>query len=244
MDNGFNISGECRTYSDVAFTHCHTFAQLILPLQGTMSIKTAGPPLEVDEARLFFLPPGCPHTFLARSRNRFLVLDIGPQLLPGPYPSPAEQGQAGFLDERWQALRFLMLAEIERPGGDRQGLLDLFRYAYDRLLPPARPRSLEYLQHHYDQPLDLGWLAGLEGYSPAYYSEWFKQVTGQTATAYLHQLRLDQARRLLRETDLPILHIAQQVGYEHHASLTRLFQQQYRLTPSAYRRLNQKPVKK
>lgn len=53
-------------------------------------------------------------------------------------------------------------------------------------------------------------------------------------------LRLDRAKTLLRETNLSILQIAQQVGYDHHTSLTRLFKQLEQTTPQAYRQRTRK----
>lgn len=48
-------------------------------------------------------------------------------------------------------------------------------------------------------------------------------------------MRLNKAKELLRDTDLPILHIAIQVGLEHQSSLTRLFQKYEEITPSQFR---------
>jgi AraC-like DNA-binding protein len=234
---------ECRSYSELACTHRHGYAQLILPLEGTLLIETPAYQFQLDPARLFFLPPDCLHTFYARYRNQFLVLDIPAPLLPRPGAAP--EGQAAALDERWQALRFLLLAEAGRPGRDNPALTYLFQYAYHQLLAfNLRPRSLEYIHEHYQEALDLPTLAALEGFNPTYYSEWFRKETGLTVTAYLQKLRLDEAKKLLHHTDLSLAQIAQHVGYQHHASLTRLFQQYEQITPSTYRRQSRKAVKK
>lgn len=52
---------------------------------------------------------------------------------------------------------------------------------------------------------------------------------------YIQKLRLQEAKQLLRETNYSMLAIAQQVGYEHQASLTRIFKQFEGMTPYAYR---------
>jgi AraC-like DNA-binding protein len=237
-----SIVVECRTYSELACTHLHSYGQLILPLEGTLLIETSAYQFELDTAHLFFLPPDCLHTFYARYRNKFLVLDIPAPLLPRQGTGGTPEGQATVLDERWQALRFLLLTEA---GRNNPALTHLFQYAYHQLLGlNLQSRSLQYIHKHYQQALDLPTLAALEGFNPTYYSEWFKKETGLTVTAYLQKLRLDEAKKLLQHTDLSLAQIAQQVGYQHHASLTRLFQQYEQITPSTYRRQSRKVAKK
>lgn len=240
-----SIVVECRTYSELACTHLHPYGQLILPLEGTLLIETPVYQFELDSTHLFFLPPDCLHTFYARYRNKFLVLDIPGSLLSRQGSAAASTGQAADLDERWQALRFLLLAEAGRAGLDNPALTHLFQYAYHQLLEVThQPRSLQYIHEHYQESPDLPTLAALEGFNPTYYSEWFKKETGLTVTAYLQRLRLEEAKKLLQHTNLSLAQVAQQVGYQHHASLTRLFQQQERLTPSSYRRQSRKAAKK
>jgi AraC-like DNA-binding protein len=229
-----SIVGERRTYCDRAYTHEHDFAQLILPLKGTLMIETIVHQFELGCDRLFFLPPHCQHTFFARDSNEFLVLDI-PQLF---LTENGAQNPLGGLslqsDDRWQAIRALILAELNQSTA-QPDLLDLFRYAYRLLSKHWMPRSLHHIHAHYAQPIELQELAALEGYQQTYYCEWFKKLTGKTPKAYLQALRLAKAKELLAQTDLSIWQIAQQVGYEHHASFTRVFQQREQLSPASYR---------
>ncbi|WP_017531598.1 helix-turn-helix transcriptional regulator, partial [Pelosinus sp. HCF1] len=78
-------------------------------------------------------------------------------------------------------------------------------------------------------------LASLEHYHVGYYSQWFQKKMGVSVQIYLQKLRIEEAKRLLRETNYTILEIAQEVGYEHQASLTRIFKQVEGITPSVYR---------
>lgn len=228
-----SLLGECRTYTDRIYTHAHDFAQLVLPLEGCLSIATAQHQLELTEAQLFFLPPACEHTFHACQANQCLVLDIPSSLAIAPTAKPPPGGLTAPLDDRWRALRSLLLVEASQ--GAAANLTHLVRYGVDLLRGDRQPRSIQHIHTHYYADLNLQHLAALEGYSLTYYCEWFKRHTGQTPSAYLRQVRLQQAEALLQHTDLSILQIAQQVGYEHHASLTRLFLQHRQQTPSAYR---------
>ncbi|NJR60129.1 MAG: helix-turn-helix transcriptional regulator [Cyanobacteria bacterium CRU_2_1] len=232
--NDQNIVGERRTYSDVANTHDHSFAQLILPLQGTLFINTTIHQLELNESRLFFLPPQCQHTFYARDTNEFLVLDIPSFMLSGEEGTQIQNGLSLQLDERWNAIRLLILSEINASIA-HSNLTPLFHHAYILLQREYMPRSLQFIHANFHQSIELKQLANLEGYNLTYYCKWFKQRTGMTPKTYLQTLRLQKAKELLMDSDRSILQIAQQVGYEHHSSLTRLFQQHENITPIGYR---------
>lgn len=234
MESLTGIQGECRIYSARIDTHDHPFAQLILPLQGSLFIETSQHELELDDARLFFLPSGCQHTFYAKQTNEFLVLDIPTIFLTQANTNHLQGGLVATLDGRWQAVRSLLLAELRDISGTPD-LTNLFQYAYRLLLKDCVPRSLQYIHANYYQSIRLETLAKLEGYNVTYYCEWFKKITGTSPKNYIQTIRLAKAKELLLSSHLSVLDIAQQVGYEHHASLTRLFQQREGMTPLSYR---------
>lgn len=239
INQGSQLIGECRTYSAQVKTHAHTYGQLLLPLQGELCIATAATSLVLDESRLLYVPPGCQHSFFAIATNQFLVLDIPPAYLHRSALAAGAPWQARSLDAQWQAVRQLLRGELEAPGA---GLRHLASYAVALLQQTVQPRSQQYIHRHYDQPLTLATLAQLEGYTVGYFCEWFKQLTGHTPHAYLQQVRLEQAQVMLRHSDRSILAVAQAVGYEHAASLTRLFRQRLGMTPQQYRqRCRQSP---
>ena len=66
----------------------------------------------------------------------------------------------------------------------------------------------------------------------------FKAVYGQPVGAYMRELRMKEAARLLREGDLPIAGVAAAVGYENQGKFTRAFKESVGLLPTEYRRQN------
>lgn len=66
----------------------------------------------------------------------------------------------------------------------------------------------------------------------------FKAVYGQPVGAYMRELRMREAARLLRESDLPIAGVAAAVGYENQGKFTRAFKEAVGLLPTEYRRQN------
>ncbi|WP_419147910.1 GlxA family transcriptional regulator [Pseudoalteromonas 'SMAR'] len=65
----------------------------------------------------------------------------------------------------------------------------------------------------------------------------FKQATGQTAVAYLQQLRVEMSKELLASSDLSIQDIALACGFNSQGQLSRVFKQQMGKSPTSYRRI-------
>jgi transcriptional regulator GlxA family with amidase domain len=64
----------------------------------------------------------------------------------------------------------------------------------------------------------------------------FTQATGLTPLAYVQRLRIEDAKRRLERTEVPIEEISWQVGYEDPAFFRRLFKRTTGLAPGAYRK--------
>jgi AraC-like DNA-binding protein len=74
------------------------------------------------------------------------------------------------------------------------------------------------------------------GKSRSYLSRMFKENTGMNLLDYLHTTRLNEAKKLLNETDLGISEIAAKVGYYSGWTLARVFKRYEGITPTAYRK--------
>lgn len=64
----------------------------------------------------------------------------------------------------------------------------------------------------------------------------FQQTTGTTVTQWLLNQRLAVAQRFLEKTDQPVELVAQKSGFSSALSMRRHFQQQFKTSPSLYRR--------
>ncbi len=235
MNNQEGILCERRTYSNDSSTHHHDFAQLILPLEGTLTIETNYHNLKLDADHLFFIPPALDHTFCARERNEFLVLDIPVFTFPEVYQPDLNNELFTELDDKLRAIRLLMVYESQPGKNHSRGLTDLIRYTSGLLFPAAVPTSIDYIHQHYFEKISLDQLALLEHFNTTYYCEWFNKKMGVTPITYIQNIRLKKAQELLQETDLSVMEIAHLVGYEQQSSLTRLFRKHLGQSPRAYR---------
>src|SRR5699024_41825 len=69
-----------------------------------------------------------------------------------------------------------------------------------------------YIQDHYVETIKLEELAEMVGFNSAYFSSMFKKETGQTLTEYILEVRMEQARELLKQKDIKINHIPEMIG--------------------------------
>ena len=99
-------------------------------------------------------------------------------------------------------------------------------------------RIHEILQHmntHLAESLNNADLAAMCHMHPNHFIRYFSQKTGQTPYRYLTVKRMETAKQLLEQTELPISQIMERTGIQDSGYFARLFRQHYAMSPSQYR---------
>lgn len=78
--------------------------------------------------------------------------------------------------------------------------------------------------------------------SEEYFCRIFKKHTGYRLMEYLNILKIQNAAKLLQETDKDIANIAETVGYASHSYFTMQFKKHMGITPGAYREIHTNPM--
>ncbi|WP_369205767.1 helix-turn-helix domain-containing protein, partial [Streptomyces sp. PU-14G] len=86
------------------------------------------------------------------------------------------------------------------------------------------------------RPLTLKQLADQEAMSVRTFTRRFREEVGITPLRWLTQQRIEHARHLLEETDLPVERVAADAGFGTAASLRQHFHASLGVSPRAYRR--------
>ena len=94
---------------------------------------------------------------------------------------------------------------------------------------------LEYIEQQYQNEITLSALAEVAGMNPKYFCRIFKEATGMSIGVYLQKLRLDEACRLLRNTDKTVSEIAELSGYGYVKAFYTVFKRVMKITPGEYR---------
>lgn len=97
-------------------------------------------------------------------------------------------------------------------------------------------KALVYINNHYNKHITLDEVANLIHLSSSYFSSLFKREVGVNFSKYLNQVRIEESKKLLKDTDYSILQIAMEVGFEDQSYFTKVFKNNVGITPKEFRR--------
>jgi AraC family transcriptional regulator len=96
-------------------------------------------------------------------------------------------------------------------------------------------QAIDYIHAYLDRDLSLAELASTIDISPTYFANLFKQAMGISPHQYVIQQRVEQAKLMLKRTDLAIADIALHVGFSSQSHLTQQFKRLTGMTPKQVR---------
>jgi len=103
-----------------------------------------------------------------------------------------------------------------------------------------RERVLEevrnYICGNLDKPVGVTELAGLKGMSRSHFSHYFKTATGLSPAQFMLDIRLEEAARLLLESQQKVEVIGTLTGFVNPNHFCRVFRQHFHLSPGEFRR--------
>ncbi len=95
---------------------------------------------------------------------------------------------------------------------------------------------IEYLQHHYNEEVNLNQIASALHYSPSYLTKIFVQQYDTTPSKYMISLRMQKAQQLLAHNpELSVRQIGETVGYPEQGYFSRIFKKYVGVSPLEYR---------
>lgn len=114
--------------------------------------------------------------------------------------------------------------EITCPPQDTSSPADIARQIHD------------YLMEHLSERITIEELSRQFHINTTTLKESFKQVYGASIAAHVNQHRMEQASKLLKNSDNSISDIAQKVGFQSQSRFTAAFKKEFGTLPSEYRR--------
>ena len=237
--------------------HFHEALVIAATEQGGSIVRSRGQVEEATPSSLFVFNPAEPHAgsmgrserwryrslYLARPALDGLAAELG--LARVPYFT-ANRFDDPDLVEAFLVLHRALEAEHD-VFREREVLVDSFGRLFARhgsggdRLPasrhdsPAFERVRDRMRSEYATDLRLPDLAAAVGLSTFQLIALFKRTAGLTPHAYLTQVRLDAACRLLRRATLPA-DVASAVGFYDQSALNKHFKRSYGITPLQYAR--------
>ena len=117
-------------------------------------------------------------------------------------------------------------------------------YGFSRRLEQARAQTIamdavkapvEYIMANYSKDFSIADLAQSAHLSVSALERRFKKYIGKTPTQFINEVRLENARRMLLETNLPIAVVASESGFADHSYFSRKFAELFADIPSVFR---------
>lgn len=96
-------------------------------------------------------------------------------------------------------------------------------------------RAIDYIRANYQRDLNMAMVSNYVSLNYSYFSQAFKDYTGETFVSYLRKLRLQKAKELLAGTSLKVYEISEHAGFENVKHFTRVFREAEGVSPLEYR---------
>lgn len=151
----------------------------------------------------------------------------------------------------------LMLKKIGSHMEDYQSLSDIFAdiaKALGQILEASKETedlrmkqhiqaALDFIGENFERDLSLDEVAEHANLNAAYFSSYFKKMTGQSFVNYITELRVRRAKELLRDEHIKIGRISEMLGFNDTRYFAKIFKKYVGVTPSEYRGIIQKMKK-
>ncbi|MBZ9691865.1 response regulator [Clostridium botulinum] len=98
--------------------------------------------------------------------------------------------------------------------------------------------AIEYIQNNFDEKVSLEQMASICNLSPCYFSKVFKKAVGVNFVSYVNDTKINKAKELLENTDIPVLNVALDLGFDDCGYFIRVFKKSQGVTPKKYREVH------
>lgn len=226
--------------------HYHSGVELVYLLEGSAHAVIGGKSVTAYAGQLLVSGSYTVHSYQDDPQNAIVAIippvetpSIQKQLMSGVFQSPVVSDEDGTLKALMQ-----MLNAHREDAVIRKGLsYALLGYVMKRadfvqtgsgIKSGAMSDVLRYLSENYTQPLNVESIAAHFGYSRSRFSHIFKANIGVSIPRFINILRCRDAVKALTETELPVVDIAINAGFNNAHTFYVAFKELYGMTPGEY----------
>jgi len=101
-------------------------------------------------------------------------------------------------------------------------------------------KAKKYIAEHFREDIDRDDVASVIHITPNYLSKKFREETGMTLRQYINQLRIEEAKRLLLSTNMSIIEISSEIGYDNSSYFSTVFRKMCGVSPARWRETAEK----
>ena len=109
----------------------------------------------------------------------------------------------------------------------------------EKFYPDLVDIVISYLKSNVDKKIKLNDICERFNYSRSFICKIFKEQTGESVISYFNGLKIDESKRLLKDTDMSVLAISELLGFSEAKYFGAIFKKQEGISPLAYRETRQ-----
>ena len=144
-------------------------------------------------------------------------------------PSPNFGGQQAVINH----LEYLLICFSRRQLAEKKsGLVAL---SGEKFYEDLADVIIGYLRNNLSKKLSLGEICAKFNYSRSFICKIFKEETGQSLISYFNNLKIEEAKKLLSETDTSVSAISEALDFSEPKYFSDVFRKSVGLSPQAYR---------
>ena len=146
-----------------------------------------------------------------------------------PLSSPAFGGQQAIILQ----LEYLLIGLLRRHLSEKRS--DVVFLSRDKFYPDLVEIITAYLRDNVRQRISLNDVCEKFNYSRSFICKIFKEQTGESLISYFNRLKIEEAKRLLADTDMTVISISEMLGFSEAKYFGVTFKKQEGMSPQSYR---------
>jgi AraC family transcriptional regulator len=131
-----------------------------------------------------------------------------------------------------ESIALALSAHIAQRYSGSSAILEAYRGGLSR---SRLKRVFEYIDAHLAGNLELQVLASVAGLNMHHFARAFKQSTGEAPHQFVLRRRVEQAKQLLRHSQVPVIEASARTGFVDQSHFSKVFRRLVGLAPSEYR---------
>ncbi|MFB4494381.1 helix-turn-helix domain-containing protein [Enterobacter hormaechei subsp. oharae] len=240
--------------------HWHSAPELICILSGEFSVTLGHSTSTFSAGGMLYINPDEIHSLEARAPDsQLLTVQFAPNLFDEIHPAPLMEYKSrtnhperdtdkqlrncviALVEHLVQArssferiaLVYQLLGALVAAGNSQDRRQQVKVRKKDQQLVKY---GIEFINQHFDEEISLTTIADNAGVSYHHFSRIFKKISGYNFKEYLTMIRINKAKRLLKDTCIPITDISYTCGFSGHKQLIFAFNKYCRMTPTTFRK--------
>lgn len=215
---------------------------VVIKYEGETVYTSKGKQFLSDLNHLVILPKGCSYDWICTRAGHYSIIEFEcEKSFEEPLAFSVKNSEKilkTFKELEYKRNLKKPTMELESIRDTYSIILALTQLAEEKYLPTEKQKKItpavEYILGHYNENITNDSLANLSGMSTVYFRKLFTEIMGISPIAYLHKIRIEKAKEMLKSDYGTLSDMALSLGYLNLYDFSRDFKKHTGIAPSKY----------